>query len=252
MNESFLDRLNNRDLLLGTIVTLPSPDTAELLSQSGFDWLFVDMEHTSIGVKDVQRILQAVGKEFPCLVRIPVLDEGWIKKILESGPAGIIVPHVNTPEEAGKILRWSKYPPEGTRSVGISRAQGYGLNLQEYMHKANETVAVVPQVEHIEAVKNLGSFVKIPGISALFVGPYDLSGSIGKLGNVTDPEVQGMIQEVQAICSKAGIATGIFGVDAEAVKPYIDLGYSLIAVGTDTSYLSKSVQDTLRSLRTKK
>lgn len=235
--------------MLGTILTLPSPDTAELLSQAGFDWLFVDMEHTSLGVKDVQRVLQAVGKEFPCLVRIPVLDEGWIKKTLESGPAGIIVPHVNTPEEAEKILRWSKYPPEGTRSVGISRAQGYGLNLQEYMRKANKTIAVVPQVEHVEAVKNLESFVKIPGLSALFVGPYDLSGSVGKIGNVTDPEVQRMIQKVQAICSKAGIATGIFGVDAEAVKSYIDIGYSLIAVGTDTSYLSKSVQDTLRSLR---
>jgi 2-keto-3-deoxy-L-rhamnonate aldolase RhmA len=249
LNESFLERLKNRDLMLGTILTLPSPDTAELLSQAGFDWLFVDMEHTSLGVKDVQRVLQAVGKEFPCLVRIPVLDEGWIKKTLESGPAGIIVPHVNTPEEAEKILRLSKYPPEGTRSVGISRAQGYGLNLQEYMRKANKTIAVVPQVEHVEAVKNLESFVKIPGLSALFVGPYDLSGSVGKLGNVTDPEVQRMIQKVQAICSKAGIATGIFGVDAEAVKSYIDIGYSLIAVGTDTSYLSKSVQDTLRSLR---
>ena len=249
MNESFLDRLKNRDLLLGTILTLPSPETAELLSQAGFDWLFIDMEHTSLGVKDVQRILQAVGREFPCLVRIPVLDETWIKKILESGPAGIIVPHVNTPEEVEKILRWSKYPPEGTRSVGISRAQGYGMNLQEYMRKANDTIAVVPQVEHVDAVNNLESFVKISGLSALFVGPYDLSGSIGKLGNVTDPEVQELIQKVQTICSSAGFATGIFGVHAEAVKPYIDLGYSLIAVGTDTSYLSKSVQDTLRSLR---
>ena len=225
---------------------------AELLSQTGFDWLFVDMEHTSLGVIEVQRILQAVGKEFPCLVRVPAMDEAWIKKVLESGPAGIIVPHVNTAEEVEKILRWSKYPPEGTRSTGISRAQGYGENLQDYMNKANQALVVVPQVEHIESVKNLESFVKIPGLSALFVGPYDLSGSVGKLGKVKDPEVHGMIQEVQAKCSQAGMVTGIFGVDAEAVKSYIDIGYSLIAVGTDTSYLSKSVHDTLRSLRKKK
>lgn len=222
---------------------------AELLSQAGFDWLFIDMEHTSLGVKDVQRILQAVGKEFPCLVRIPTMDEAWIKKVLESGPAGIIVPHVNTPEEVEKILRWSKYPPEGTRSIGISRAQDYGLNLQEYMEKANEMIAVVPQVEHIEAVKNLESFVKIPGLSAIFVGPYDLSGSVGKLGKVKDPEVHGMIQNVQTICSKAGIVTGIFGVDAEEVNPYIKIGYSLVAVGMDTSHVSKSVQQTLHALR---
>ena len=249
MNESFRKRLTDGDLLLGTILTLPSPEIAELLSQAGFDWLFVDMEHTSLDVKDVQRILQAVGKEFPCLVRIPVMDEAWIKKVLEAGPAGILVPHVNTPEDARKILTWSKYPPEGTRSAGISRAQDYGLNLKDYMIKANQTLVVLPQVEHIEAVKNLVSFVEIPGLSALFVGPYDLSGSIGKLGDVCDPEVQGLVRDVHAICSKAGITTGIFGVDAEAVKPYIDIGYSLIAVGTDTSYLANSVQDTLRSLR---
>ncbi len=222
---------------------------AELLSQAGFDWLFIDMEHTSLGVKDVQRILQAVGKEFPCLVRVPTMDEAWIKKVLESGPAGIIIPHVNTPEEVEKILRWSKYPPEGTRSIGISRAQDYGLNLQEYMEKANEMIAVVPQVEHIEAVKNLESFVKIPGLSAIFVGPYDLSGSVGKLGKVKDPEVHGMIQNVQTICSKTGIVTGIFGVDAEEVNPYIKIGYSLVAVGMDTSHVSKSVQQTLHALR---
>ena len=249
MNEAFRRRLQSGDLLLGTILTLPSPEIAELLAQASFDWLFVDMEHTSLGVNEVQRILQAAGRDFPCLVRIPVMDEAWIKKVLEAGPAGIIVPHVNTPEDIQKILRWSQYPPDGSRSVGISRAQGYGLNFQDYMTKANEGLIVVPQVEHIEAVQNLESFVEISGISTLFVGPYDLSGSIGKLGLVTDPEVQGLIQKVQNICSEAGVTTGIFGVDATAVKPYIEMGYSLVAVGTDTSFISKSVQDTIRSLR---
>jgi 2-keto-3-deoxy-L-rhamnonate aldolase RhmA len=249
MHESFIRRLKKGDLLLGTILTLPSPETAELLSQAGFDWLFIDMEHTSLGVSDVQRILQAVGKDFPCLVRIPVSDEAWIKKVLEAGPAGIIVPHVNTAEEAKRILKWSKYPPEGSRSVGISRAQGYGLDLQEYMKSANESIAIVLQAEHIDAVHNLNSILELPRISAIFVGPYDLSGSIGKLGEVIDPEVQGLIKQVQTTCTQANIPTGIFGVNAEAVKTYIDWGFSLIAVGTDTSFLSKSVLDTLRSLR---
>jgi 2-dehydro-3-deoxyglucarate aldolase/4-hydroxy-2-oxoheptanedioate aldolase len=177
------------------------------------------------------------------------LDEAWIKKVLETGPAGIIVPHVNTPEEIEKILRWSKYPPEGTRSVGISRAQSYGLNLKDYMDNANRTLVIVPQVEHIDAVRNLDAIVKVPGLTTVFVGPYDLSGSVGKLGEVNDPDVLGMIHKVQAICAEAGIVTGIFGVDAQAVKPYVDIGYSLVAVGTDTSYLSKSVEQTLRSLR---
>jgi 2-keto-3-deoxy-L-rhamnonate aldolase RhmA len=123
------------------------------------------------------------------------------------------------------------------------------MDFQNYMSKANETIAIVPQVEHIDAVKNLKSFVNIPGISAIFVGPYDLSGSIGKLGQVEDPEVCEALQEVQTVCSQAGLKTGIFGVDDVAVKPYIELGYSLVAVGTDTSYLIRSAQDTLRSIR---
>lgn len=249
MYESFRNRLKKRDLLLGTILTLPSPEIAELLSRAGFDWLFVDMEHTSLDVKDVQRILQAAGREFPCLVRVPTKDEAWVKKVLETGPAGIIIPHVNTPEEVEKILRWSHYPPDGGRSLGISRAQGYGLNLQDYMENANQTLVVVPQVEHADAVRSLESIVQVSGLSAVFVGPYDLSGSVGKLGKVNDSEVQEMIREVQAVCSGADIATGIFGVDARAVKSYIDIGYSLIAIGTDTSYLADSVEQTLRSLR---
>ena len=249
MKDLLLSRLRKGDLLLGTILTLPSPEIAELLSQAGFDWLFIDMEHTSLDVKDVQGVLQAVGKEFPCLVRVPSKDEAWIKKVLETGPAGIIVPHVNTPEGVEKVLRWSQYPPNGERSLGISRAQGYGLNLRDYMNRANQTLVVVPQVEHLDAVRNLESIVKVPGLSAVFVGPYDLSGSVGKLGQVDDPGVHEMIKNVQAVCADAGIITGIFGVDAAAVKSYIDMGYTLVAIGTDTSYLANSVEQTLRSLR---
>jgi 2-keto-3-deoxy-L-rhamnonate aldolase RhmA len=166
--------------------------------------------------------------------------------------AGIIVPHVNTPEEVKKILRWSKYPPEGERSAGIARAQDYGLNLKEYMEKANKTLVIVPQVEHKKAVDNIEAIVEVAELPVLFVGPYDLSGSIGKLGKVDDPEVWKLIEKVRFTCAKAGLICGIFGVDAEAVKHYIDLGYSLIAIGTDTAYLSKSVEQTLFSLRKRK
>ncbi len=249
MNESFVKRLLEGELLLGTILTLPSPEVAEVLSKSGFDWLFVDMEHTQLDGEHVQRILQAVGKEYPCLVRVPSMDEVWIKKVLDAGPAGIIVPHVNTPEQVRRVLSWSKYPPEGQRSAGISRAQDYGINLQDYMEKANKSLVIIPQIEHRTAVDNIESIVEVRGLSVLFVGPYDLSGSIGKLGKVDDPEVWQMIQRVRSTCSKAGLACGIFGVDAEAVKPYIEAGFSLIAIGTDMSYLSRSVEQTLLTLR---
>ncbi len=249
MNELFLKHIMKGDLLLGTILTLPSPEAAEILSRAGFDWLFVDMEHTQLDVAHVQKILQAVGREFPCLVRVPCMDEAWIKKVLDAGPAGIIVPHVNTPEEVRTILRWTKYPPEGERSAGISRAQDYGLGLQDYMEKANSNLVVVPQVEHKNAVDNIEVIAGIPGLNVIFVGPFDLSGSIGKLGQVNDPEVVRMIRKIKTVCAGAGIATGIFGVDAEAVEAYINIGYTLIAIGTDTSLLSRSVEQTLTSLR---
>lgn len=249
MNELFLKRLMKGELLLGTILTLPSPEVAEVFARSGFDWLFVDMEHTPIDVGHVQRILQAVGKDFPCLVRVPSMDEAWIKKVLDAGPAGIIVPHVNTPEQVGRILAWSKYPPEGERSAGISRAQDYGLNLQNYMKKANKNLVIVPQVEHKEAVDRIEAITGVAGLSVLFVGPFDLSGSIGKLGEVDDPEVWQMIKKVRDACAQAGLIGGIFGVDAEAANSYIKAGYSLIALGTDTSHLYRSVQQILGSLR---
>jgi 2-keto-3-deoxy-L-rhamnonate aldolase RhmA len=248
LNELFLKRVMKGELLFGTILTLPSPEVAEVLSASGFDWLFVDMEHTSLDVRHVQRILQAVGKEYPCLVRVPSMDEGWIKKALDAGPAGIIVPHVNTPEEVEKILAWSKYPPEGERSAGISRAQNYGLNLRDYLEKANKSLLIVPQVEHRRAVENIEAITRVAGLSVIFVGPYDLSASVGKLGSVSDPEVTEMTRKVRSACTEAGLACGIFGADAEEVKPYIESGYSLIAIGTDTAYLSKAVRQTLLSL----
>jgi 2-keto-3-deoxy-L-rhamnonate aldolase RhmA len=249
LNGLFLTRLKKGELLLGTILTLPSPEVAELLSLSGLDWLFVDMEHTLIDVRDVQRILQAVGKEFPCLVRVPSMDEALIKRVLDTGPSGIIVPHVNTDREVEKILRWCKYPPDGTRSTGISRAHGYGFNSQDYMASANENLVVIPQVEHVDAVEDIESFVKVPGLSAIFVGPYDLSGSIGKLGEVEDQEVQDMIKKVKEACSEVGLAAGIFGKDAEAARCYRDMGYSLLAVGVETSFLSTSVRKMVLSLR---
>ncbi len=206
------------------------------------------MEHTPIDIQDVQRILQAVEKDFPCLIRVPSMDEALIKRVLDIGPSGIIVPHVNTDREVEKILRWCKYPPDGTRSTGISRAQGYGFNLQDYMASANENLAVIPQVEHVDAVEDIESIVKVPGLSAVFVGPYDLSGSIGKLGKVEDPEVQDMITKVKEACSEAGVVGGIFGKDAEAARRYRDVGFSLLAVGVETSFLLASVQEMVLSL----
>jgi 2-dehydro-3-deoxyglucarate aldolase/4-hydroxy-2-oxoheptanedioate aldolase len=241
-------RLLDRERLLGTIVTLSAPEVTELLAQLGFDWLFIDAEHSPLGMHEAQVLLQAAGPDCPCLVRVPAGDEVWIKKALDIGAAGVIVPQVHNAEQARRVVRLCRYPPEGVRGVGVARAHGYGARFQEYLDTANEQVAVVIQAESAEAVEQIQSIVEVPGIDAILIGPYDLSSSLGKAGRLDDPEVQGAIAAVTASCQKAGIPLGAFGVSAPAVRPFLERGFTLIAVGIDTLFLSAAAGEALSRL----
>ena len=173
----------------------------------------------------------------PCIVRVEASAEVPIKKALDIGAAGIIAPMVNSAEQAEQVVRWAKYAPLGTRGVGIGRAHGYGAKFQEYVQHANENVAVIVQAEHIDAVNNIEKIVQVAGVDAVLVGPYDLSASLGRLGEVRHPEVVAAIEHVTQVCQAAQMPLGIFGLSAEAVKPYIERGYTLITVGVDTVLL---------------
>jgi 2-dehydro-3-deoxyglucarate aldolase/4-hydroxy-2-oxoheptanedioate aldolase len=235
--------------LIGTVQTLNSPEVTEILAAVGFDWLFIDLEHSILDIEGAQRILQAAGPGCPCIIRPPSQDEVWIKKILDTGAAGIIVPRVKSAEEAARIVKCSKYPPEGDRSVGLSRAHGYGLSFQEYVDSANREIAVILQIEHIDAVREIETIVKIPGIDGLFVGPYDLSGSMGKIGQVNDPEVQQQIQRVRQVCLGANMVLGIFTTKPEDVKPLIEKGFTLIALGIDTMLMGQYLGQLVQSVK---
>jgi len=249
MQDTFNVKLARRHLLVGTIITLPTPAIAEIFSSAGFDWLFVDLEHSAMSIKDVEIILQTAAPRTPCVVRVPSNDGVWIKKALDIGAAGIILPNVCTTEEAERAVQLCKYPPEGARSVGIARAQGYGDKFQEYVSSANDDIAVIIQVEHIDAVENIQNLIKVPGIDSLFIGPYDLSASMGKMGQTTDNEVQNAISRVKRHAEKANIPLGIFGPTADAVAPYIKSGYTLIAVGIDILLLGAAAKDITASLK---
>jgi len=244
-------KLQERKPLIGTFLTIPSPETAEILAGAGFDWLFIDMEHTTIDVKDVQRILQAVQNQCPCIIRVPSKEEVWMKRVLDTGAEGIIVPHINSVQEATQIIQFCKYPPAGSRSIGISRAQGYGMHFNPYMDNANENIMIIPQIEHIDGVRNIEPIVKVPGIDAVFIGPYDLSGSMGKAGKIKDPDVQKAIENVKTECVKNNLPIGIFCTNAQTAKQFIDLGYMLIAMGMDSLLLASAVKQALRELHQK-
>jgi 2-dehydro-3-deoxyglucarate aldolase len=249
MIDYFRKRLKAGETLLGSMVTLPSAAVAEIFAEIGFDWLFIDGEHGPLETGDIVGILQAVGNRIACIVRVPAAEEAPIKKILDQGAEGIIVPQVNTVDQAASVVRYARYSPRGARGVGLSRAQGYGLRFQQYLDTANERIAVIVQAEHARAVENIESIVKVEGIDAVLVGPYDLAASLGKMGRIDDPAVTDAIEHVTKTCQAAGIPLGYFGFSAAALRPYMERGYTLIAAGVDALFLAGAAKKLLEELR---
>lgn len=242
MTRSFRERLRSGELFIGTMVTLTTPATAEILTDAGFDWLFLDGEHGPLQTAELAAILQTVGSRIPCVVRVPAAAEVPVKSALDLGAHGVIVPQVNTPETATAVVNWSRYAPEGTRGVGLARAHGYGFRFQDYLDSANADTAVIIQAEHIEAVEKIEQIASVPGIDAVLIGPYDLAASMGRMGDVEHPEVVAAIDRVTSVCQDAGIPLGIFGVTAEAVTPWIAKGYSLITASVDALLLGTAAR----------
>jgi 2-keto-3-deoxy-L-rhamnonate aldolase RhmA len=246
---TFKTRLKQREVLLGPIVTLGSTEVAEILSKVGFDWLWIEMEHAPTGLARVQEMIQATGGRVPCLVRAPWNDSVWIKRILDTGCDGIVIPQIRNAAEAREAVSSCKYPLEGTRSVGIARAQGYGMTLQDYIEHANDRLIVVLQAEHIDAAHNIDSILDVSGFDAVLIGPYDLSASMGIKGQTSHPDVQQAIRKIKGACADRQIPIGLFAVDTDVAKNQINSGCTLIALGVDAMYLWKSAKQAIGDLR---
>ena len=249
MNHDFRKRLRERQTLLGTLVNSTDPASAEILAEVGFDWLFIDAEHGPHETTDLLSVLRAVDHRIPCVVRVPAPEEIPIKKTLDIGATGIIAPQTNTVEQVESVVRYCRYSPQGSRGVGLGRATTYGQGFADYVGTANDNVAVIVQAEHIEAVENIEAIVQVEGVDAILIGPYDLSASLGKMGQVTDPEVVAAIDHVTDVCHAAEMPLGIFGVTAEAVIPYRDKGFSLIVSGVDLLMIAQTAKQMLSQLR---
>ena len=248
MDSGFITALRGGRRLVGTIVGLPSPEVAEIMAGAGFDWLFIDAEHGPIDTLTAQRMLQAAGR-CPCIVRVPAGDEVWLKKVLDIGVAGVLVPQVRTASEVERVIAHCRYPPQGARGVGAARAHAYGARYAEYAAAANETIAVIVQAENREAIDNIEAIASVPGLDAVFVGPYDLSASFGKLGAVDDARVAGAIRRVRDACRERSVALGAFAATPDAARPLMEDGFNLIAVGADTSALVSASHAVVRALK---
>lgn len=216
------------------LLSLPSPEMAEIFAAAGFDWLFVDMEHGLLDFASVQRLIQAAGEACPCIVRVPNNEAVLIAKALDTGAAGVIVPHVNSVEEARAAVQAARYPPAGERSIGAARAQGYGGRLADAIAHDNARTLLVAQVEHVDAVRAIDRITAVPGVDAIFIGPFDLSASMGKPGEIAAPDVQEAIGIVTAACAARALPCGIFVVDGSAARCAAEAGHSLVCAGTDT------------------
>jgi 2-keto-3-deoxy-L-rhamnonate aldolase RhmA len=244
MADTFKARLRN-GTLIGPILSFPCADVADLLSRVGFDYLWIDLEHSPMSVTDAQTLIQAAGGRCPCLIRVPEVSEAWIKKALDTGCDGIIIPQIRSAAEARAAVAWCQYPPQGRRGAAMTRAHGYGLSFTEYVAAANEEIAVVLQIEHIDAVNDIDAILQTPGVAALFVGPFDLSGSMGLLGQINHPEVQAAINQVIAAGEAAEMPLGLFVVDGASASTAIARGFRMIALGTDSSFLLEAARTAL-------
>jgi 2-keto-3-deoxy-L-rhamnonate aldolase RhmA len=249
MTSTFRDRLLRGERLAGTLLSLPVPELAEIASLAGLDWLFLDMEHGSIAAPSLARMLQAVRGPCASIVRVPENAEMWTKKALDAGADGIIVPRVNSPEEAASAVFWAKFPPQGGRSVGFSRANAYGTRFQEHVETANETTAVVIQVEHADGARRIEEILSVPGVDAIFVGPYDLSASFGKPGEVGDPQVLEAIRSVREACALRRVPAGIFCGDIPAAAKAVADGFSLICAGIDIGLFARGMAETAAAVK---
>jgi 2-dehydro-3-deoxyglucarate aldolase len=247
---NFAQRVRSRDVLFGTLVSLPSPEICELLANVGYDWLFIDAEHGAFNPQQAQSMLQAAAPT-PCVIRVPEGESIWIKKALDIGAAGVIVPQIHNSAQASKIIKHCKYAPSGDRGIGIGigRAHKYGMDFERYLEHANNETAVILQAESSSAVDHIDDIVKLKGVDAILIGPYDLSASLGMPGDINHPLVQYAIDTIIKACQKAKISMGFFGVSAEAVMPYKERGFTLLATGVDTTFLIKSASETLKDIR---
>lgn len=246
MNTSFTTRLRNREALIGSWLTIGSTTTAEIMAQAGYDWLTVDMEHSAIDLGMAQEMIRVCQMHGVApLVRVGHNQPNLIKRVMDAGASGVIVPMVNTADEAEQAVQSVKYPPRGFRGVGLARAQEYGVGFDKYQKWNDEESVVIVQVEHIESVNNLEAILDVDGVDGFIVGPYDLSGSLGMPGAFDHPDVIAALDRVQAIAQQRQAMGGFHVVqpDPAVLQEKLDKGYRFLAYGLDSLFLGNSARN---------
>ena len=228
--------LLEREVTLGSWIQIGHPACAEVMARVGFDWVCVDLEHGAIDLETTADIFRALGG-FDCVpvARLPLNDPIWIHRTLDAGARGLIIPMVKTAAEAEAAVREAKYPPRGVRGFGYSRANLHGADFEPYIASANDEIALIMQIEHKDALANLDAILRVEGVDAVFIGPLDLSGSLGITGQLEHPQMVAALDQYRAACHahKKSAGLHIIRPSEESVRRALDQGYTMLALGLD-------------------
>lgn len=245
-------KLAQAKLTLGSWITLGHPAIAEIMASAGFDWLVLDMEHSVLELGEVQILIQVLdGQHCPAIVRLTSNHPDQIKRVMDAGATGVMVPMIKSVTDAKAAVQAVYYPPQGQRGVGLARAQGYGARFTEYRNWLEKNAVIVAMIEHIDAVNAIDSILSVDGIDAYIIGPYDLSGSMGRVGEFNHPEVQSAIDRVLKAGNRLGKPGGIHVIEPnqDELRQRIDDGFSFIGYGLDIRILDTLCRKHIQSIK---
>jgi len=243
------EKLRANRLTRGLWVTLEAPSITEIAVELGFDWVVIDAEHGQLDFQEILEHIRATrGSDTTPLVRIAEIQQGLIKRVLDLGAAGLIIPQVTGPDDIAAALRFAKYPPQGIRGVGGERATRWSIDLAESTRTANERTMIIPLIETVDAFRSLDAILAVPGVDALYVGPADLSASAGHLGQWEGPGIAEMVLSIQQRAAALDIPCGIMATSLDNARQRRDQGFRLIGVASDTGLIIRGAQEALRAL----
>ncbi len=248
---NFKERLAAGEKVAGCWAQLVSPIAAEAMAMQGYDWVLVDMEHAPNDFSTLLLQVMAInGRGVPAVVRAPWNDFVQIKRILDTGVQGVLIPYVNTAEEAAAAVRACKYPPEGIRGIaGSHRAGGYGRDAKGYAAQANSRLLIITQIETGTALDNLDEMLRVDGVDGFFIGPMDLATNLGHLADPSHPEVQEAIREVERKVTAAGKILGTLTSEWSKARELYEKGYQLVTLLSDVTTVTRVAAEQIEAFR---
>ncbi len=245
-------KLKAKEPLYGLWCTLESPSVTEIAVTMGMDWVTVDMEHGHLDWHEVMEHVRAVrGSETAVFVRVPELQQSAVKRALDIGAHGVLIPLIRSRAELELGMQYGRYPKKGVRGVGGERAVKWGLSFREYLQDADSQTLIIPLIETREAAENIDDILSVPGLEMIFFGPADLSAGHGHLGEWEGPGIAKMILDIRARAAKRGISSGIMSLDPKDARRRCKQGFNFIGLGSDAGLMIRAINTAFTELGAK-